>query len=155
MMPAEQASLKRPAMADLLFGLFLVCLAIGVFWATRKLSVGSAAAMGPGYFPLAIAWGALGFGVFFIGKSFAHAGAPISLPCWRPFILIPLAAALFALLVMPAGLALASFVAMLVASAASTETRPLEILVFSLCVSTGTVLLFVRALSLPVPIFPW
>ena len=63
MMPAEQASLKRPAMADLLFGLFLVCLAIGVFWATRKLSVGSAAAMGPGYFPLAIAWGALGFGV--------------------------------------------------------------------------------------------
>ena len=55
-------------MADLLFGLFLVCLAIGVFWATRKLSVGSAAAMGPGYFPLAIAWGALGFGVFFMAS---------------------------------------------------------------------------------------
>ena len=56
---------------------------------------------------------------------------------------------------MKAGLALASFLSMIVASAASRETRPLEIVIFSVLISAASVLLFVRALSLPVPIFPW
>lgn len=156
MMRGEQDVRKhRPAMEDLLFGLFLAALAVVVFVATRKLSVGSAADMGPGYMPLAIAWGTLAFGVFFIGKSFVTPGERILPPRWRPLLLIPLAVAVFALLVMKAGLAIASFLAMMVASAASEETNPKEIVVFSLAISAGSVLLFVRALSLPVPIFPW
>ena len=145
----------RPAMEDLLFGLFLAVLAGVVFVATRKLSVGSAADMGPGYMPQAIAWGTLALGVFFVGKSFMSPGLRVLPPCWRPLILIPLAVAVFALLVMKAGLAIASFLAMMVAGAASEETRLKEIIVFSLAVSAGSVLLFVRALSMPVPIFPW
>ena len=152
--PVEQTK-RTPAPADLLFGLFLACLAGLVFWSTRKLTVGSAAEMGPGYFPRAIAWGSLAFGVFFIGKSFVVAGERILPPRLRPLILIPLSAAVFAGLVMPAGLAIASFLTMVVASAASEETKPLEILIFSLLMSAGSVLLFVSALSLPVPIFPW
>ncbi len=142
-------------MEDLLFGLFLVVLAAVVFVAARKLPVGSAADMGPGYVPRSIAWGTLVFGLCFIGKSFVVPGERILPPRWRPLILIPLSVAIFALLVMKAGLALASFLAMMVASAASEETRPMEIVVFSLAISAGSVLLFVRALSLPVPIFPW
>lgn len=49
----HQQSKSRPAMEDLLFGLFLAALAVLVFAATRKLMVGSAADMGPGYFPQA------------------------------------------------------------------------------------------------------
>ncbi len=145
---------QRPAMADLLFGLFLAGAACLVFWATRTLPLGTAASMGPAYFPRAIAWGTLCFGVFFIVKSLIVAGAPLSPPKLRPLLLIPLAAAVFSSLVMLAGLAIASFLSMLLASAASRESRPLEILIFSLCISAGSVLLFVRALSLPVPIFP-
>ncbi len=146
---------SRPAMEDLLFGLFLAALAILVFVATRKLQVGSAADMGPGYFPQAIAWGMLGFGVFFIAKSFVVPGDKILPPHWRALVLIPLAVGVFALLVMPAGLALASFLAMVVASLASKETRLLEVVIFSAAISAASVLLFVTALSLPVPIFPW
>ena len=146
---------SKPALADLLFGLFLAALAGVVFFATRKLPVGSAGDMGPGYVPQAIAWGTLLFGLFFAGKSFVVPGERILPPCWRPLILIPAAVGVFALLVMSAGLAIASFLSMLLASAASRETRPLEIVVFSLAISAGSVLLFVRALALPVPIFPW
>ena len=81
-------------MEDLLFGLFLAALAVMVFVATRKLQVGSAADMGPGYFPQAIAWGMLVFGVFFVGKSWVIPGDPILPPHWLALILIPLAFAL-------------------------------------------------------------
>lgn len=155
MTEASDKTQQRPALEELLFGLFLAALAGGVFYATRRLPAGSAADMGPGYVPQAISWGMLAFGLFFVGRAFVIPGERILPPCWRPLILIPLAAAVFALLVMKAGLALASFLCMLVASAASSETRPLEILIFSLLISAGSVLLFVRALSLPVPIFPW
>ena len=146
---------RRPAMEDLLFGLFLAALAVMVFVATRKLQVGSAADMGPGYFPQAIAWGMLVFGVFFVGKSLVIPGDTILPPHWRALILIPLAVGVFAVLVMPAGLGLASFLAMVLASLASKETRLLEVIIFSAAISAGSVLLFVKALAMPVPIFPW
>jgi len=146
---------RRPAMEDLLFGVFLVALAAFVFFATRKLQVGSAADIGPGYFPQAIAWGMVAFGSFFIVKSFIVAGDPIKGPHWRALILIPAAVGVFALLVQSAGLALASFCAMVVASLASKETRLGEVILFSAGISAASVLLFVKALALPVPIFPW
>jgi len=154
-MAEETPAKKRPAMEELLFGAFLTGLAALVFVVTARLSVGTTADMGPGYFPKAIAWGILGFGVFFIGKSFVIPGDRILPPFWRGLILIPVAVAVFASLVNVAGLALASFLSMVVASFASTETRPLEVILFSAGISAGSVLLFVKALAMPVPIFPW
>ena len=146
---------SKPAMEDLLFGLFLLGLAALLFFGTRKLSVGTAHDMGPAYFPRARAWGQALFGIFFVGKSLAASGDRVLPPNWRGLLLVPAAVALFALMVNTAGLALASFLSMLLVSLASKETRPLEILVFSAAMSVGAVLLFVKALSLPVPIFPW
>lgn len=142
-------------MEDLLFGLFLVALSATVFVATRRLQGGTASDMGPGYYPRTIAWCVLGFGAFFVGRSFVVPGTRIKGPHWRALILIPAAVAVFALLVNRAGLALASFLSMVVVSLASEETRFIEVIAFSAIVSAGSVLLFVKALSLPVPIFPW
>lgn len=145
----------RPGMEDLLFGVFLIVLAILVFIATRKLAVGTASDMGPGYFPRALAWGALAFGTFFTGKSFVVPGERVLPPFWRGLFFVSLSTALFAFLLMKVGLALASFLAMVVGSMASKETRPVEIIVFSAVMSAGAVLLFVQALALPVPVFFW
>ncbi len=142
-------------MEDLLFGGFLVALSLTVFVATRKLQVGTASEMGPAYYPRAIAWCVMGFGVFFVGRSFVVPGARIKPPHWRALLLVPAAVAVFALLVNRAGLALASFLSMALVSLASEETRLVEVIAFSAVVSAGCVLLFVKALSLPVPICPW
>ena len=45
--------------------------------------------------------------------------------------------------------------AMVVAAAASRETRWLETTLFAAALSAGAVLLFIKVLALPVPMFPW
>jgi hypothetical protein len=151
----DTGSKSKPAMENLLFGLFLLGLAALLFFGTRKLSAGTAHDMGPAYFPRALAWGQVIFGTFLVGKSLMTSGDKVLPPNWRGLLLVPAAVGLFAFLVNTAGLALASFLSMLLVSLASKETRPLEILIFSAAMSAGAVLLFVKALSLPVPIFPW
>ena len=154
-MTEPDARKSRPAMEDLLFGVFLAGLAILVFVSTARLSTGTAADMGAGYFPKAIAWGMSGFATFFIIKSFIIPGEKILPPFWRGLILVPTAVGIFALLINTAGLALASFLSMVVVSLASKETRLIEVILFSAAISAASVLLFVKALALPVPIFPW
>jgi hypothetical protein len=63
--------------------------------------------------------------------------------------------AAFALMATTAGLMLASLVTVVVAGFASRETRFVENVLFGGAMAVGSVLLFVKALSLPVPIWPW
>ena len=141
--------------SDLAFGVFLVAVAIGTLIATRHLTFGSAAEMGPGYMPRVIATGLLGFGLYFTVKGLikpAHRIAPVKL---RPLFGILLAVGIFAFLVVKAGLALASLATIIVAGFASSETRPIENIIFGTVLAAAAVMLFVKALSLPVPIWPW
>lgn len=140
---------------DLLFGLFLIAVAGGTFAATARLAGGTAASMGPGYMPRAIAAGLLGFGLFFAARGLARPHLGISRPHLRPILGIGAAVAAFALLIETAGLAAAAFAAIVVAALASRESRPVEVVLFGLLVTAGAVLLFVKALSLPVSIWPW
>lgn len=140
---------------ELLFGLFLIAVGIGTLITIRKLTMGSAAEMGPGYVPRAVAVGLLCFGVVFAAQGFFTAGGRIGKPVWRSFLVVPLAVACFALTLNTLGLAIASFAAMAVASAATPETRWREALLFAAGLSAGAVLLFVKVLSLPVSMFPW
>lgn len=146
---------RRIDWPDLLFGLFLICVAAGTFAATAKLAHGTAADMGPGYMPRAIALGLLGFGLFFAGRGLLRAHAGIARVHLRPILGIAAAVAAFSVLVESAGLALAAFAGIVIAALASRESRLVEVLVFGIGVSAGAVLLFVKALALPVPIWPW
>lgn len=146
---------RRIDWPDLLFGLFLIAVAAGAFAATARLAGGTAADMGPGYMPRAIAFGLLGFGLFFAGRGLVRPFAGIARVQARPILGIAASVAVFALLVEDAGLALAAFAAIVIAALASRESRLVEVLLFGIAVSAGAVLLFVKALALPVPIWPW
>ena len=111
--------------------------------------------MGPGYFPKALALITFGFGLLFTIRSFFMPGPKIAAPHWRGLILVCLSTTLFAALLMSLGLLICSFLAMFIGSLASPETRLREVFLFSAAISGGTVLLFVKALAMPVPIFPW
>jgi hypothetical protein len=142
-------------MQELLFGAFLIALAAGTLLTIRSLSMGSAGAMGPGYVPRAIAFGLLGFGAVLIGRAFFVSGGRMSAPLWRSLLIVPASVAVFALLLMSAGLGIASFGSMVVAALASRETRLKETVIFAAALSAGAVLLFVKVLALPVPGLPW
>jgi hypothetical protein len=139
---------------DLLFGLFLVAVAAGTLVATRNLAVGSAADMGPGYMPRAVALGLLGFGLFFCVRGARRAGPAIVPVQARPLFAILAAVGVFALTTQRLGLVIAAIATVLVASFATRESRLLETVLFAVLLAGAAVLLFVKVLALPVPVWP-
>ena len=145
---------KRIDWPDLLLGLFLLLVATGTLVATRKLGVGTAANMGPGYMPRVIAIAVILFGLFFTGRGLLRSHLGIAQVHLRPLLAIPLAVALFSLLVEVAGLAVASLITILAAAYATHEVRAREAVIFGVVIAAASVLLFVKVLSLPLPIWP-
>ena len=86
------------------FGLFLIALALVAFGATGSLAVGSAADMGPGFVPRALAWIILGFGVTFLVTGLLKTPEPFPALAWRPLVMILVSIALFAVLFSTLGL---------------------------------------------------
>jgi hypothetical protein len=139
---------------DLAFAVFLVALGAFAFVLAGELSVGTAASMGPGYVPRALAlvimlYG-LALGAFALFKA-RQAFPPIER---RPLLLIGAAVALFALLLPLAGLAATSFVVVVCAGFASYDVRLRENAVLGLALAAFAVVLFVTVLGLPIPVWP-
>lgn len=145
---------KRIDWPDLLLGLFLLLVATLTLVATRKLGIGTAANMGPGYMPRVIAIAVMLFGAFFTGRGLLRSHLGVTRVQLRSLIAIPLAVALFSLLVEFAGLAIASLVTIIVAAYATHEFRAREAVIFGIAIAAVSVLLFVQLLSLPLPIWP-
>jgi hypothetical protein len=149
---------------DLLFGLFLVAVAAGALVATRKLTVGHAADMGAGYMPRVVSLGLLAFGLFFCARSLWRAGLlqrraaetamPIEPVQLRPLFAVLGAVGIFALTAEKLGLAIAAVVTIILASLATREGRLRETAPFALVLSGAAVLLFIKVLALPVPVWP-
>jgi hypothetical protein len=146
---------RRLDVQDLLFGLFLIAVALGATAATWKLRIGTGANMGPGYMPRAIAVGIAAFGVFFVVRALLQPLQAVEPPQPRAIFGILAAVAAFAVLAPSAGLAIAALATVVIAGFASRETRFVENLLFAIAMATAAVLLFIKALSLPVPAWPW
>jgi hypothetical protein len=147
--------IRKIDLPDVLFGGFLILAAAGTLAATWKLSVGSAADMGPGYMPRAISFALIAFGAFFAGRGLLRPFRGIEAIRLRPLVCVLGGVAAFALLAESAGLALASLASVVIASFGGPEQRPLETLVFAVALTAAAILLFVRLLGLPVPVWPW
>ena len=145
---------SRIDLQDLLFGLFLVAVAAGTLVATRNLAVGHAADMGPGYLPRVVALALMGFGLFFSGRGLMRTRLGIAPVQLRPLLAILASVGVFALTAERLGLAIASVLAVILASFATREGRLIETVAFAIVLSGAAVLLFVKLLGLPIPIWP-
>ena len=134
---------------DFAFGTFLIALALIAFGATGSLAIRTAADMGPGFVPRALAWMILGFGVTFLITGLAKARAPIPAPAWRPLAAILASIALFAVLFAKLGLIAACVGAVVVAGAATSPVRWLQLVAFGVVMAAFSALLFVKGLGLP------
>ena len=146
--------LSRINVPDLAFATFLIALGAFAFALASELTVGTAAAMGPGYVPRGLAivimlYGAvLGLRAMFAG----HAALPDI--AWRPLVLICASVALFAVMLPIAGLALSSFAVVICAGFASYDVRLHENAMLAVALAVFSVLLFVTVLGLPIPVRP-
>jgi len=140
---------------DLAFAVFLVALGALAFGLASSLSVGTAAAMGPGYVPRGLAILIMGYGAV-LGVRAAFTGQQ-AFPeiAWRPLLMIAAAVAAFALLLPAAGLGITSFVVVICAGFAAYDVRLRENAMLGVGLAVFAVVLFVIVLGLPIPIWPW
>jgi len=139
---------------DIAFGAFLILLAVVALFGTRTLAVGTAADMGPGYVPRALAWIILAFGLA-IGATGLRASRR-SLPHFdlRSFVMVLSSLAVFALLLPKGGLVLATLGTLACSTCALSDFKWRESLLFAVGLTALTVLLFVNGLGLPLAVWP-
>ena len=139
---------------DLAFAAFLVALGALAFGLAGQLSIGTAAAMGPGYVPRGLALLIMVYGLTLGLRAMLAARLAFPAVELRPLLLISGSVALFAILLPFAGLALTSFSLVLCAGAAAYDVRLRENAIAALTLAAFAVVLFIMILRLPIPIWP-
>ena len=139
---------------DFMAGFVLVIIAIAITIAAFDLRIGTPARMGPGFLPLA-----LGILLAAVGLSVMVSACYNIEP--RPTFqnLRPLAALLagfiaFALLIDDAGLALAAFAAVFLASFAAPGRQWFEAGLFAAALSAFAIFVFIVVLDMPLQVWP-
>ena len=144
----------RVNIPDLAFAAFLVALGALAFALASELTVGTAAAMGPGYVPRGLAGIIMVYGVG-LGLRAAFTGRQaFPVIAWRPLLLISAAVALFAVLLPVAGLALTSLAVVICSGLAAYDVRLRENALLAVALAIFAVLLFVTVLGLPIQVWP-
>ena len=131
------------------FGLFSLVMAFGY-------PLGTAARMGPGYFPRVLGGLLMLLGLILSARSFrGQAGEPISGFAWKAIGLVLGSVCVFGLVVNTVGLVVATTLLIFISGYASKEFNVKESIISSVILSTVSVLLFIVGLKLQFPIFPW
>jgi putative tricarboxylic transport membrane protein len=135
-------------------GLALVGIALFALWASHDLPGRRGFAFGPGTAPFIFAsvLGILG-GVIAVG-GLMNKGPGIDRFYFRGPFFITLSVVLFAWMVRPLGLVIASFLSILAAAGATKDARLIETLIWGAVLTAFCCLLFPIALNLPLQLWP-
>ena len=134
-------------------GAGVVFIAIGVAGVVfgRDLTLGSAAQMGPGYFPMLLSGLIIVLGIVLAARSLATEGPPIPAIHVRPLGAILAAVLAFGLLIDRIGLLLTATVLTVGAAYARRDVDLTETLLLAVGLALFTVGVFVYALTQPLP----
>jgi hypothetical protein len=143
---------------DLFAGLFFILVGLGFLAVAQSYDLGSAARMGPGYFPSAVAGVLVLIGAAVAAQGLM-AGAGASPEPTVPFsltaaIIILGSAVLFAFALSYGGMIAAILVTVVVSSAAVGRAFHRQTFVLAVALAAFSVVLFVFLLGLPVPLWP-
>jgi hypothetical protein len=136
---------------DLGAGIVLILIgAAGVIFG-QDLRMGTAARMGPGYFPLILSVLIAFLGVLIGGRSFTVEGPPIEKFHVRPIAFVLLAIVASGYLMSLVGLAFTAVIVTLLAAYARPNPNLRETLLLGVGMAIFTVAVFVYALNQPLP----
>ena len=130
------------------FGLFFA------LWAWKFYQMGSAVRMGPAYFPTVLGGLLVFLGLLVLIESFAMDGPPVPQFKFRPLFLISLACVLYGYLMKPLGLVGATAALVYVCAFGGHEFKWREVSVLFVLLIVFSVLVFVKGLTLPFPLWP-
>ena len=145
-------SIRNPK--DFWSGVLFVVLGIATIALASKYTLGSAARMGPGYFPRILGILLIVLGAILALRAMRTVGPPMPPFRWRPLIVVLGSVVLFGAIVRTVGVALSTVLLIVTASAASHEFRPREALIAGVLLAALAVGVFVVGLQLQLPIWP-
>lgn len=139
---------------DFLAGLLFIAFGVGAIVVGSNYSLGTAARMGPGYFPRVLGGLLVVLGLALALRSLRFSGPPLPGWTWRPVVVVLGSVAIFGLVVNYAGVVLSTLFLIVAASAASREFRFRESVVAGCVLAAVAVGVFVIGLKLQLPIWP-
>ena len=139
---------------DFFAGLLFAALGAGAIVISTGYAAGTAAHMGPGYFPRMLGILLVVLGIVLSLRALRLRGEPLPAWKWRPTVVVLGSVVLFGAIVTPLGLVLSTIVLIVLSSAASAEFRPREAMVASVLLAAVVVGVFVYGLHLQLPIWP-
>jgi hypothetical protein len=139
---------------DFFGGVLLVTFGVAAIVIASGYPVGSAARMGPGYFPHLLGGLLVLIGATLVITSLRRDGPGFPRWPWRPTVVVLGAVVLFGLVVQHLGLALSTVMLMFLASAASHEFRWREALIAGVLLSALAVGVFIVGLKVQLPMWP-
>ena len=139
---------------DFWAGALFVAIGVGTIILGSRYTLGSAARMGPGYFPRILGILLIVLGAVLALRGTRTSGPPLPRFHWRPLVVVLGSVVLFGAIVNWMGVALSTVILIVAASAASREFRPREALIAGVLLATLAVGVFVIGLQLQLPIWP-
>jgi hypothetical protein len=139
---------------DFWSGVLFVLLGVGTIVLGSKYTLGTAARMGPGYFPRILGILLVVLGAIIALQATRRAGPPLPRFQLRPIGIVLGSVVLFGAIVQTVGVALSTVILIVCASAASHEFRPREALIAGIVLAALAVGVFVIGLQLQLPIWP-
>jgi hypothetical protein len=144
----------RPARrADLWAGLLFASLGTLSLWVGADYSLGVASRIGPGYLPRLLGILMAGLGAFLVVRSAWTRESIDATVAWRPMALVLGSVVAFALVFEASGLVPAILVSVGIANYAMAENRWMTAVVLGALLAFFAWALFVKALSLPLPVW--
>jgi hypothetical protein len=143
---------------DLGSGMLFLGFGVAGILLSPSYQMGTAARMGPGYFPFLVSLSLAAVGLVLSLRSLRASCAlkAESTPGLRlrPLVLVLGSVFLFGLLLRPMGLLLPSFILVFISSMAHRKWRPRESLAIAAVLSMLVIALFVYALGMPLAVWP-
>ncbi len=145
------------------FGLFFIVFSLGTpdfinnIVGTKLIGgyqMGSSVRMGPAYFPAVLGGMLAVLGLLVLLDSVVEDGPKVAKFHFRPLLFIAVSSLAFAYLLKPLGLVLASIALVFISAFGGHEFKWKEVAIMSVVLVIFSVLVFVKALSLPFPICP-
>ncbi len=147
-------ALRIRSQSDFWCGLLFGAIGVAVILLARDYRMGSAASMGPGYFPTLLGYLLVFLGLTLTLPSLFADGEKIPRVHPRPVLIILLSIVVFGLILDYLGFALSVFVLALVGALAEPELRPRESVVLALFLAAFSVVVFHSLLGLPLSLWP-
>ncbi|MBB3526992.1 tripartite tricarboxylate transporter TctB family protein [Rhizobium sp. BK456] len=138
---------------DFMAGCLFVILGLAFLWGGSQYSFGTVQQMGPGYFPVVLAFLLIALGLVIALKAIIAIGEPISGLNVRGIVFVLGATLAFGLLMRPAGLLISVFVLAAIGAIASAQSKIKGAALLATALSAFCVLGFCYALGMPFAVF--